>query len=558
VGQVLEVAVPILFGVAGTAFVGMDSGLISGELSTITGRLVIQFAIASVAGIILLHLVITFILRHMTTIFQVLERVGRGDLTVRASISTRDEFRVLADHLNDTFEQLGGMITRVRQSYDRISRANERIVTVYHNVLEGIDQESGLASEAMDSVQDNKRMIDEVTQGIHVLESSANDSFSSIMEMGASIEEVSAMSESLFTSVTDSNTAIESLSGSIDQITENLVSLTRASDETASAMSEMSASIVQVRGNAETTSQDAIKMTKVAEDGTMVSRDSMEGILAIRESSGQVGRLISTVTERIEEIDEILSFITDITGKTNLLALNAAIIAAQAGAQGKGFGVVADEINELAQSTKAQTNRIAQVIEGLRTEVAGTSEAMEVANTSVEKGVKLAEGVTSALEGIMDSTMQVSHRVEEIAQTTAEQANTSNRVMNVAEQLTESVTNIKQVSEAQSESGDKLLDMSKLVQQAAERVKTSTEEQTVTSQQINKDLTRISDTVRSISESTEMQAVNGTRVLKMTEDLTGVINSNREAVQGLQDILTDLDERMGALRDELAVLKVGE
>ncbi|UCG38424.1 MAG: HAMP domain-containing protein [bacterium] len=554
VGDVLEVAVPILFGAVGTARVGMDQSLITGEMSRVTRSLIWQFAVASAAGVVLLHLMVIFLLRHIKTILGVLQKVGEGNLATRVQVPTRDEFLDLALNLNATFERLGSIIRRVDHSSEAISQANVRITQVYNDVLEGSEQQAGLASETMDSVHSNKKMIEEVTEGIHVLENSANDSFSSIMEMGASIEEVSTMAESLFQSVNESNQAIEDLSASIGEISQNLQNLSKASDETASAMNEMSASIVQVRGNAESTAQDAVQMTHVAEEGASLSKGAMQGMMGIKESSAQVSQMIALVSERIEEIDEILKFITDITGKTNLLALNAAIIAAQAGAQGKGFGVVADEINELAQSTKAQTNRIAQVIEGLRQEVAGTSEAVEVSNRKVDDGVSLVEKVTSSLEGIMERTLEVSTRVEEIAQTTSEQANTSNRVLQTTEHLTQSVGNIRGVSEQQAEASRKLIEMSKVIRQVAQKVKTSTEEQTVTSQQINKDLTRISETVRGISESTEIQLVNGSKVLKMTEDLGGVIEKNRVAVHGLQEVIDELNRRMEGLQKELEIL----
>jgi len=553
VGDILEVAVPILFGAAGTIRVGMDHGLIASELDQITEKLITQFAVASILGVILLHLIIIYLLRHMKTVLKVLVKVGDGDLTARVYVPTRDEFLDLANHLNSTLAQLGAIIGRVDQSYESISQANVNIAQVYTDVQEGIDQQAGLASETMESVKSNKKMIDEVTEGIHVLENSSNDSFSSVMEMGASIEEVSSMSDSLFNSVNESNTAIEGLSNSIEQISKNLVTLSNAAEETSGAMNEMSASIVQVRGNAESTAQDAVQMTQVAEEGAQVSRNAREGMGAIKESSALVSQTISLVSDRIEEIDEILRFITDITGKTNLLALNAAIIAAQAGAQGKGFGVVADEINELAQNTKAQTNRIADVIEGLREEVVRASEAVEDSNRKVDEGVSLTEETTKALEGIMDNTMLVSHRIEEIAQTTSEQASTSNRVLETTQNLTESVGNIKVLSEQQSEAGEKLLQMSRLIQHAADKVKTSTEEQTLTSQQINKDLTRITDTVRNISESTEIQTVNGAKVLRMTEDLTGVIQRNKETVHGLQGVIDELSQRMEALHRDLEI-----
>jgi methyl-accepting chemotaxis protein len=558
VGRVMEVAVPILYGAAGTAHVGMDRGIILDEVRDITTKLIIQFAIASILGVILLHLTVQFLLRHVKTILGVLSKVGGGDLSVRLDVPTNDEFGVLAGQLNATLERLGSIILGVRQSFQSINRAHESITRVYSEVLEGSDQQANLASETMESVTHNKKLIDEVTQGIHVLDGSASDSFSSIMQMGASIEEVSSMSESLFRSVNEVDEAIQNMSSSIGDISENLLSLSKATEETASSMSEMGVSIQQVRENTESTSIDAVQMTQIAEEGVSVSRNAMEGTLAIKESSAQVSHLISVVTERIEEIDEILSFITDITGKTNLLALNAAIIAAQAGTQGKGFGVVADEINELAQNTKAQTNRIAGVIQGIRDEVQKTGEAVEDATGKVEEGVQLTGQVTTSLEKIVQSTKQVSHRVEEIARTTSEQANTSSRVMETTEQLSASVNNIKEVGQMQSESSEKLLEMSRQIQQVAQKVKTSTEEQTSTSQQINSELTKISDSVHGISESTDIQVVNGNKVFSMTEDLTGIIEKNRQAVHGLQEIISELAERMNSLQGELSVLVVAE
>ena len=89
----------------------------------------------------------------------------------------------------------------------------------------------------MESVTHSKKLMDEVTQGIHVLDCSASDSFSSIIEMGASIEEVSTVSDSLFRSVSDMNEAIKNMSSSIAEISENLLSLSTATEETASSMS---------------------------------------------------------------------------------------------------------------------------------------------------------------------------------------------------------------------------------------------------------------------------------------------------------------------------------
>ncbi len=558
VGHVLDVGVPILFGVAGTAHVGMDRELIHAEMAAMTSQLVIQFAVAFILGVILLHLVVRFILKPIDAILGVLERVGSGDMTARLELNTRDEFTVLADGLNAMLDRLGTIIRRVRQSFTSITEANEKITQVYTNVLAGTQKQADLASETEEFVKHNKEMIDEVNRATQVLEDSATMSFSSIMEMGASIEEVSSMSDSLLRSVNESNRAIEDLSISINEISNHLLTLSSTTEETSSAMNEMGLSIQQVRENAESASGDSIKMTQTASDGRKHSLSATEGALAIRESSSQVSRLVSTVNERIEEIDDIRSFIADITGKTNLLALNAAIIAAQAGTHGKGFGVVADEINELAQSTKAQTNRIAGVVQGIREEVALADRAVKESVTRVEDGVHLTEQAGVSLVKILESTDLVSQRIEQIAQATSEQAQTSQRVTQITEHLAVSVDNIKEEGQKQSQSGDKLLEMSRRVQEIAQKVKTSTEEQTKTSQQINSDLARINETVKGIVDSTENQAQSGAKVLEMTEGLADVIKSNRDAVLSLKDIIDDISGKMEYLQEELSAFILEE
>ncbi len=551
VGRVLEVGVPILYGVAGTAHVGMNMELVHAEMASMTSQLVVQFAVAFILGVILLHLGVKVLLKPIDSILGVLDKAGRGDLTARLDLNTRDEFTVLADGLNAMLDRLGTIIGRVRQSFASIAEANEKITQVYTNVLTGTQKQADLASETEEFVKHSKEMIDEVNSATQVLEDSATMSFSSIMEMGASIEEVSSMSDSLFRSVKESNSAIEDLSVSINEISNNLLTLSTTTEETSSAMNEMGLSIQQVRENADSASEDSIKMTRTADDGRKHSLTATEGALAIKESSSQVSQHVSTVNERIEEIDEILSFITDITGKTNLLALNAAIIAAQAGAHGKGFGVVADEINELAQNTKAQTNRIAGVVQGIRDEVTLADQAVKESVTRVEDGVHLTEQAGISLVKILESTDQVSQRIVQIAQATSEQAQTSQRVTQITEHLAVSVDNIKKEGQKQSQSSDKLLEMSRRIQEVAQKVKMSTEEQTKTSQQINKDLARIDETVKGIVNSTEKQARSGAKVLEMTESLAGIIKNNRDAVFSLKDIIDDISGKMEFLQAEL-------
>jgi methyl-accepting chemotaxis protein len=557
-GDVREVAVPILFGSVGTVHVGMDEGLVHAELSSLTWVLIFQFAVVFLLGIVLLHVAVRFILFPLGAVLAALRRTGEGDLARPIRIGSADEFGDLGREAEAARVRLAGMIARVQQAYGAIQSANAQVARVYSEVAAGSGRQAALASDAMGAVEQTRKLAGEVTEGTHQLEKSTSTSVSAVMELGASIEEVSGQAQNLYRSVGETKRAMEGLSSSIEEISRNLASLSKASDETASSMSEMGASVEQVRVHADTTSRDAASMTETADAGVRASKAAIEGMNAIRESSTLVTGLISTLSKRIEEIDGILRFITDITGKTNLLALNAAIIAAQAGAQGKGFGVVADEINELAQNTNAQTKKIAAVIEGIRQEVKRTDKAIRDSNFRVEEGTRLTGQTAEALEKIRENTDLVSMRVSEIARTTAEQALTGKRVMVTTENLAVSVGNIREAGVRQSESGQRILHLAREVEAVADKLKNSTVEETETSRLINADLVRITQVVGEIARAMEDQGKGAQTAYDHARDLTGIIESNRKSVVGLQEVFAVLEEKMGSLRKELEMFSVGD
>ena len=125
------------------------------------------------------------------------------------------------------------------------------------------------------------------------------------------------------------------------------------------------------------------------------------GMTAIRETVTRGADVINRLGARSEEIGKILTVITEVTDQTSLLALNAAILAAQAGEYGKGFAVVADEIKELAERTANSTKEIEDVVEAVRREAADAVRAMEEGVKKTEGGVRLSLAAGRALETIV-------------------------------------------------------------------------------------------------------------------------------------------------------------
>ena len=145
-------------------------------------------------------------------------------------------------------------------------------------------------------------------------------------------------------------------------------------------------------------------------------------MLKINEAANSAARIIGTLTTKAEQIGEITQVIDDIADQTNLLALNAAIEAARAGEQGRGFAVVADEVRKLAERTTKATKEIAQTINAIQKESRNADLSMQEARASVDEGRKITEEVQSALDEILESTNSASIEINNVAISTEQQS----------------------------------------------------------------------------------------------------------------------------------------
>jgi len=155
----------------------------------------------------------------------------------------------------------------------------------------------------------------------------------------------------------------------------------------------------------------------------------------VSESAGSIGKL----GDSSKQIGDIISVIDDIAYQTNLLALNAAIEAARAGEQGRGFAVVADEVRKLAERTGEATKQIAEMIKKIQSETQDAVTAMDKGTNEVREGIELADKAGASLQEILESIQSVLDRINQIAQASEEQSATS-------EQISASVTSISQVA----------------------------------------------------------------------------------------------------------------
>ncbi|HEY0801802.1 MAG TPA: methyl-accepting chemotaxis protein, partial [Steroidobacteraceae bacterium] len=246
-----------------------------------------------------------------------------------------------------------------------------------------------------------------------------------IGELARSINEMQsnlrAMIGSVSASIERIATASEELSANAASQAQGAGTQTERTDQVAVAMQEMSMAVAQVADNSGHASEASRKAADTARQGGMIVEDALVKMRGIADSVAQTAKKVADLGKSSNQIGEIIGTIDDIADQTNLLALNAAIEAARAGEQGRGFAVVADEVRKLAERTRRATKEIAQMIENIQTETRGAVQVMQSGTAQVKLGVDSTTRAGSSLREIIQTSETAGAMVTAIASSAAEQ-----------------------------------------------------------------------------------------------------------------------------------------
>jgi methyl-accepting chemotaxis protein len=227
----------------------------------------------------------------------------------------------------------------------------------------------------------------------------------------------------------------ETLSVTTDQLAQGASEQSGQTAQAATAMEEMSQTIMEVAKNAGTASEASREASEIASKGRETVDQSVSGMTKIADTVTQSAQSIEELGRSSDEIGNIISVIDDIADQTNLLALNAAIEAARAGEQGRGFAVVADEVRKLAERTSKATKEIAGMIKKIQADIVRSVESMDVGKKEVETGVQLVEEAKNAMTSIVNASDRSMDMVQQIATATEEQSAASEQVSTTMENI---------------------------------------------------------------------------------------------------------------------------
>ncbi|OJT23803.1 ABC transporter substrate-binding protein [Archangium sp. Cb G35] len=408
-----------------------------------------------------------------------LSLLAEGDLTHPAHERMGDqrEVRRLLISLRRALSQVQRMTGNVRRTCQGVSEEVRAL-------LEAARRQGNAVERSRESTASMGQSLQAAGKRVAQLENFTRETKGSLMEMTERLGQVAEALLSLDEFSHRTTQQVQAMSERLHHIASSGDELARFASEAEAFVQVVHTGIDAVRHRASETNQLAHAVTATAERGEVLVNDCVQGMYRVEETVRKAAELVDSLGVRSTQIGRIVDVIQEIADQTNLLALNAAIIAAQAGEQGRPFGVVADEIRGLAERTARSTREIATMVGGIRREVDTTvslvKEGREQASTGVQLGDRAAEALmeirtitqrtfsaveamqaeTKRLEAqgstVVEASHRVARRVDDVTRAAMEQAGHGRELVHQTQQMAKLAQEASQKAEGQARTGKDL------------------------------------------------------------------------------------------------------
>lgn len=396
--------------------------------------------IAIISTILLVFLIgyavnqtITVPLRQLASLTR---RIAKGETSARATIAGRDEIYLVASSMNNMLDNIVHLIQDTQGQRDNLQAQVEKLVSEVSGVGEG-----------------DLRVQAEVTaDALGVLADSFNYMVEELSSLVVRVKMVAHEVEGTTVSILDRMTQlVETGDMQIRQIGQATVEVGRMAEDSR-----------RVAERAQTLLSIARTARRDAQGGRGAVQQAVEGMGRIRENVQATSSKVDALGESSKEINNIVDAIAQIAHQTNRLALDAAIQAAMAGENGKGFGAVAADIRRLAERAKEEAGSIARIVRTVRDDIDAASDAMQDTERETTTGVTLTQEAGIALESLFAAVEQQAREIETINQVATQQVNSSNAVSQIMHGVSQ---NTQQSSLSTREASQNMERLSRLVEQ---------------------------------------------------------------------------------------------
>ena len=414
--------------------------------------------------------------------------------------------------LEGLFEAVGSTVGKVSELITRLHETVDEFVPHYQTLA---DASRYLSARAEDGLQAGKTARSEV-EGMYQKQ---QEVISQIETLNSRSQDEAALSREL-------SASLEEMAGALEHSTQKFLETTRNVDEMVSSIQNATSQAEQVADITESTARDIDQIgealdhlrsgvTKNADNSAAVKQDAEQGVKVVQTFTSEMGRIdeesqkaiaaMQRLSRQTAEVTKIIEVIKDLVSDTELLAFNAAIIAAKAGAEGRGFSVVAEEIRDLADRTTTSAGEIESIIKSIRKDTEQVSATVESTAHFIGRGKDLSQSTADALGKIVDSSSQAAADSHTLAEQTAEQGLRARSLIDQAGSSLRSVKAIVDTLEQQNAAISRIDHGVDEMKSAADQIARGFDEQVKANREFDRSLSAREEQVEAIFAATRYQ-----------------------------------------------------
>ena len=354
-----------------------------------------------------------------------------------------------------------------------------------------------------------KKVSSDLAAASESLQQTAEQSGDATQQIATSSQQVAKGASDQAVGLQDTLSAIEKLVAAIDQIAKGAKEQTSIIERNVQTVNQVSTAIAEVTANADHSNLSARDTSDAAQKGAEMVQSTIKGMENIKNTMDSVADKVSHLGERSREIGKIIATINDIADQTNLLALNAAIEAARAGEQGRGFAVVADEVRKLAERASTSTKEIEELINNIQNGVQDMVKAMTKGTEEVANGYELATRAGQSLDEILTKSREMGNGVDQISKATQQLKTMSTEMVKLSD-------NISAIVEENTAATEEMSATAKTVSKSVEEVAGVAEENSAATEEV-------SAAAGQISAQMQQVVTSGGRLSKVADEFKDIV-----------------------------------